>query len=447
MSGAECDRVISGGRPSVEFEPSTTTEDPLATRELDLGDAYADIVDHDTYLGDVPHATFARLRRESPVAWIEEAPPNAGFWAITKYDDVGQVSRNHKTFTTTKGIRLEEMAPDELEARRTMMEFDPPEHTRLRRLVSRGFTPRVIATYEEAFRSLAGQVLDRVLPLGEFDFVTEISRELPIRLLCQLLGVPDEDADRLVTWGDQMISHTDPEYTQFVVDQVDTDDYRLLPFRSPAALEVFEFAEQMAQERRRSPQDDIITTLLNAEPDGVPLTDLEFKNFFSLLMVAGNETTRHTLSHGLTFLIDHRDQMEELRETPDLMESATEEILRYSTVTMHFRRTAATDTELRGVPIAAGDKVVMYYVSANFDEDHYEDPYRFDIHRNPADQLAFGSGRHLCLGAWLARLEIRVALEELLPRLADIEVVGPVGRLRSNFIRGIKHLPVRVQLA
>jgi cytochrome P450 len=419
----------------------------LTTTEVQLGDAYADIVDHDTYLNDVPHATFARLRRESPVAWIEEPLPNTGFWAVTKFDDVGQVSRDHETFTTTKGIRLEEMAPDELEARRTMMEFDPPEHTRLRRLVSRGFTPRVIATYENAFRSLARQVLDHALPMGEFDFVTEIARDLPIRLLCRLLGVPESDADRLVSWGDQMISHTDPEYTEFVVDQVDTDDYRLLPFRSPAALEVFQFAEEMAQERRKNPQDDIVTTLLNAEPDGVPLTDLEFKNFFSLLMVAGNETTRHTLSHGLTFLIDNPDQMEELRDHPELMKSATEEILRYSSVTMHFRRTATQDTELRGVPIAAGDKVVVYYISANFDEEHYTDPFRFDIRRDPTDQLAFGTGRHLCLGAWLARLEVRVTLEELLPRLADVEIAGPVQRLRSNFIRGIKHLPVRVSLA
>lgn len=419
----------------------------MATTELDFGDAYADIVDHDTYLDDAPHATFARLRRESPVAWIDEQPPNRGFWAVTKFDDVGQVSRDYETFTTTKGIRLEEMAPDELEARRTMMEFDPPEHTRLRRLVSRGFTPRVIATYEDAFRTLARQVLDRVLPIGEFDFVTEISRELPIRLLCRLLGVPERDADRLVAWGDQMISHTDPEYTQFVVDQVDTEDYRLLPFRSPAALEVFEFAEQMARERRQNPQDDIITKLLNAEPDGVPLTDLEFKNFFSLLMVAGNETTRHTLSHGLLFLMDHPDQMEELRGNTELMPSATEEILRYSSVTMHFRRTATSDTELRGVPISEGDKVVMYYISANFDEDHYDNPFRFDIHRDPGDHLAFGAGRHLCLGASLARLEVRVTLEELLPRLANIEVAGPIERLRSNFIRGIKHLPLRVRLA
>lgn len=419
----------------------------MTTTEVHLGDAYADIVDHDTYLNDVPHATFARLRKESPVTRIEEKAPNSGFWAITKYDDVGQVSRDHETFTTTKGIRLEEMAPDELEARRTMMEFDPPEHTRLRRLVSRGFTPRVIATYENAFRTLASHVLDRVLPLGEFDFVTEIARELPIRMLCRLLGVPEKDADRLVDWGDQMISHTDPEYTQFVVDQVDTDEYRLLPFRSPAALEVFEFAEEMAHERRANPQDDIITTLLTAEPDGVPLTELEFKNFFSLLMVAGNETTRHTLSHGLTFLMDNPDQMDQLREDPDLMPSATEEILRYASVTMHFRRTATRDTELRGVAIAEGDKVVVYYVSANFDEDHYSDPYRFDIRRNPTDQLAFGTGRHLCLGAWLARLEVRVTLEELLPRLADIEIDGPVERLRSNFIRGIKHLPIKVRLS
>ncbi|HSK07206.1 MAG TPA: cytochrome P450, partial [Acidimicrobiia bacterium] len=220
------------------------------------------------------------------------------------------------------------------------------------------------------------------------------------------------------------------------------------PFRSPAALEVFRYAEEVATERRNHPADDIITALLTAEPDGRPLTDLEFKNFFTLMMVAGNETTRHTISHGLLFLLDHPEQMGRLRDDPKgLSASATEEILRASSVTMHFRRTATEEVELRGRRIAAGDRVVMWYPSANHDEEVFDQPFRFDIEREPNDHLAFGTGRHVCLGASLARLEVRVVFEELLRRVASVEIMGEPDRLRSNFINGIKHLPVRVVLA
>ncbi len=367
------------------------------------------------------------------------------FWALTKHADISVASRDFRRFTASRGIRIEQMAPDELEARRTMMEFDPPEHARLRRLVQPGFTPKVVATYESAFRTLAGQVLDRVLPLGEFDFVTEIARELPIRLLCRLLGVPETDAQQLVAWGDQMISNADPEYTPVVIDKMDTEEYRLLPFRSPAALEVFRYAEEMAMERRSNPADDIVTALLTSEPDGQPLTDLEFKNFFTLMMVAGNETTRHTISHGLIYLLDHRDQLDQLRDDPARLSApATEEILRESSVTMHFRRTATEDVVLRGRTIRSGDRVVMWYPSANHDEEVFDSPFTFDIRRQPNDHLTFGTGRHVCLGASLARLEVRVVFEELLRRVASIEITGPPDRLRSNFINGIKHLPVRV---
>jgi cytochrome P450 len=414
----------------------------------DLGEIGADITSHDTYVRCVPHLAFTHLRQHRPVAWIEESDGSGGFWAITKHADVSLVSRDYIRFTASRGIRLEQMTPDELEARRTMMEFDPPGHARLRRLVQPGFTPKVVATYESAFRLLAGQVLDSILARGEFDFVTEIARELPIRLLCRLLGVPESDASKLVAWGDQMISNADPEYTPVVIDKVDTEEYRLLPFRSPAALEVFRYAEQMALERRAIPQDDLITALLSAEPDGEPLTDLEFKNFFTLLMVAGNETTRHTISHGLTYLVDHPDQMEQLRADPEgLSTSATEEILRASSVTMHFRRTATEDVELRGAQIRAGDRVVMWYPSANHDEEVFDEPFRFDIRRHPNDHLTFGTGRHICLGAALARLEVRVVFEELLARVASIEITDTPVRLRSNFINGIKHLPVKVVVA
>ncbi len=413
----------------------------------DLGESDADITSHDTYVRCVPHAAFAEMRASSPVAWVTEED-GEGFWSLFKHDDISMVSRDYKRFTASRGIRIEQMSQDELEARRTMMEFDPPEHARLRRLVQPGFTPKVVATYEKAFRALAGHVLDIILPMGEFDFVTEISRQLPIRLLCRLLGVPEADAGRLVAWGDQMISNADPEYTPVVIDKVDTEEYRLLPFRSPAALEVFRYAEQAAMERRKDPRDDIITVLLTAEPDGQRLTDLEFKNFFTLMMVAGNETTRHTISHGLTYLIEHPEQMDRLRDNPgDLSVSATEEILRASAVTMHFRRTAAEDVELRGQRITRGDRVVMWYPSANYDEEVFDDPFAFDITRDPNDHLTFGTGRHVCLGASLARLEVRVVFEELLRRISGIELTGPPDRLRSNFINGVKHLPVRVTLS
>ena len=410
----------------------------------DLGDPNADITSHDTYLSGFPHAAFKRFREESPVAWVEEGDDGAGFWAITKHADVIEVSRDYKRFTAARGIRIEEMADDELDARRTLMEFDPPDHTRLRRLVQPGFTPKVVTTYEAAFRRLVGLVLDEVLPLGDFDFVTEIARELPIRMLCRLVGVPEGDSSKLVTWGDQMISNADPEYTPVIIDKVDSDEYRLLPFRSPAALEIFRYAEEIALQRRQYPKDDIITTLLTAEPDGKPLTDLEFKNFFTLMMVAGNETTRHTISHGLIYLHNHPDQVAEWRRDLEAgSEAATEEILRASSVTMHFRRTATGDTEIRGVPIRAGDKVVVWYTSANYDTDLLDDPFTLDLKRDPNPHITFGTGRHVCLGAALARLEVRVFFEEFLSRVADFEV-GEPDRLRSNFISGIKHLPVKI---
>jgi cytochrome P450 len=409
----------------------------------------ADIVAHDTYVGGVPHETFRHLRDHDPVSWWDEHDDGAGFWAVTRYDDVLRVSGDYETFTSARGIRLEEMADDEAEARRTMMELDPPAHTRLRRLVNRGFTRKTVATYESAFRELTRLRLDRVLAAApRFDFVEEIARELPIRLLCRLLGVPDDHADKLVEWGDGMIANTDPEYTQHVVDQVDTDEFRLLPFRSPAALEVFRYAAEAAAERRAHPRDDIITKLLQPTPDGEPLSDLEFKNFFALLVVAGNETTRHTITQGLMALLEHPDQLARWRDDPSLSVTATEEILRWTSVTMHFRRTATRDVEMHGRTIRAGDKVLMWYVSANRDERQFPDPFTFDITRTPNEHVAFGlHGPHLCLGAWLARLEIRVTFEELLPRLAGIEVAGDAPRLRSNFISGVKHLPVHVTLA
>lgn len=413
-----------------------------------MGDDNADLTSHDTYTKGVPHATFARLRRDEPVSWIDEKD-GSGFWAITKYRDIVDVSRDHQTFTSSLGIRLEEMTAEETEARGTMMETDPPEHTRLRRLVSKGFTRRKVESYEDQIRELAAEVVATAVVKGEFDFVTEIATRLPMKMLGKLMGTPDEDGDHLVELGDSLLGNTDPEFTDFVVDQIDTDEYRMVPFRSPAAIEVFEYARSQAAARREHPTGDIITQLLAETTDGEPLTELEFNNFFTLLVAAANDTTRYTMTGGIQALISRPDRIAELKAAPDDDErwiSAVDEILRWTSVTTHFRRTATVDVEMRGKQIKAGDKVLIYFMSGDFDEEQFENPYHFDMNRVSNDHMAFGrGGPHLCLGAWLARMEVRVTLQELLKRIDTIEQVGEVSRLRSNFIAGIKHLPVSVR--
>ena len=421
--------------------------------DLELGSDDADITDPDTFVGGVPHATFARLRRTDPVSWWPEHDGGRGFWAVTRYHDLLHVSRDVETFSSANGIRLEEMSPDETMARQTMMELDPPEHTAYRRLVSKPFSRREVYAYEQAIRVLARSVVDRALTLGpRIDFVEEIAKQLPMRMLGALLGVPESDGPWLVEKGDALLGNTDPDFTTHPVGLVDTDEFRMMPFRSPAAFELFRYAQDQAARRRASPTDDVISDLLRPKVDGEALTDHEFNNFFTLLVAAGNDTTRYTMTAGLKALIEHPDQLDELRAAvgsdPTLVSSAVEEILRWATVTMHFRRTATRDVEISGRAIGAGDKVVIWFISANYDGAEFADPYRFDIHRAPNPHVAFGlMSPHLCLGAQLARMEIAVLLEELLPRLADAKLAGPIDRLRSNFISGIKRMPIEIAAA
>lgn len=404
--------------------------------------------DHDFFVDEVPHWAFELLRREDPVRWQEEPAPNRGFWAVTRFHDIEQVLMDPKTFSSARGVTLEEQTPEEVGARQSMIDMDPPRHSRLRRLVSKHFTRSAVAQYEGFVREQARLVLDRALPQGELDFVEQVSRELPIRVLARIMGVPDQDLPMCIHLGDAMIAQADPEYSRAVIDKEDTSAYRLLPFRSPAAVELMDYGHRLAVERRREPAEDLVTKLVHAEVDGERLSEREFDNFFCLLIVAGNETTRHAISHGMLVLMEHRDQWRRLTEDPGLMPLATEEILRWGSPTMHFRRTAARDLELGGKRIPEGDKIVVWFVSGNRDEEVFPEPFRFDVGRDPNPQMAFGSGGpHVCLGAHLARLEIRVMFEELLPRLADVELTGPVVRLRSNFINGIKHMPVRLRLA
>ncbi|MBI1877518.1 MAG: cytochrome P450 [Chloroflexi bacterium] len=411
---------------------------------IDLGEAFADITAHDTYVNGVPHATFKRLRDEEPVSWWEEKE-GSGFWAVTRYDDVLTVSHQPRLFSSTRGIRLEEMNEEETLARRTLMEMDPPEHTAYRRLVNPPFLPREVAAYEEAIRLLARAVIDDLHGQSEFDFVRAIARQLPMRMLGKMLGVPDSDGIWLVGQGDALIGNTDPEFTSHPVDLVNTEAYRLMPFRSPAGYELFKYAAEQARQRLAQPADDLISRLLQPKRDGEPLSEHEFKNFFTLLVAAGNDTTRYTMAAGLHALIEHPNQLAELRDNLSLMPTAVEEMLRWGTVTMHFRRTAMEDTELAGRRIKMGDKVVVWYISADYDERQFPEPYRFDLKRWPNEHVAFGlKSPHKCLGEHLARVEIKVLFEELLPRLADIRLNGEAQRLRSNFISGIKHLPVKV---
>jgi cytochrome P450 len=406
-----------------------------------------EILDHDTYTHGVPHHTFKALRDQPGLTFIPE-PDGRGFWAVTRYSDVLEVSKNAQTFSSAHGIRLEDMDAQENAARRTMMELDPPQHTAYRRLVQPPFSRREVLAYEDAVRLLAREVIDGVAGQSEFDFVEHIARALPMRMLGSLLGVSDQDGHWLVEKGDALIGNTDPEFTTHVVDQTNTEEFRLMPFRSPAGLELFQYAGEQAQNRRANPKNDLITRLLEPKIDGEPLSDHEFKNFFTLLVAAGNDTTRYTMAAGLEALMQHPEQLEDLRSDLSLMDSAVEEILRWGSVTMHFRRTAVQDAEIAGTHIKSGDKIVLYYISADFDERQFANPYQFDIRRTPNDHVAFGlKSPHKCLGEHLARLEIKVLFEELLPRIKTIQQNGNPLRLRSNFISGIKHLPVRVQWA
>ena len=406
-------------------------------------------LENDVFAERVPHETFALLRREAPVHWYDWKG-GRGFWCVTKHEDVVAVSRDTKTFSSEiGGANLEDLDEDARVVRQSMLETDPPRHTRLRGLVGPPFTPRAVRAYEVALRELTREILDRALAPGEFDFIEEIAKELPIRVLGRLLGVREDDLDRLIDWGDRMIANTDPDYADVLHDSPESEQYRLVPFRSPAALELFEYGHEVAAERRARPQDDLVSKLVHAEIDGERLTEREFDTMFLLLVVAGNETTRQAIAHGMLALTEHRDEWERLRvDTHLVAETAADEILRWSSPVLHFRRTATRDTEIRGRPIAAGDKVVVWYVSANFDEDVFEEPLRFDVGRRPNRHLTFGGGGpHYCLGAHLAKLEVQILFEALLPRLADLELTGPAERVRSNFTNALKRMPVRVTRA
>lgn len=396
-----------------------------------------------------PWQMFEVLRREDPVHWNAEPSPNKGFWAVTRHADIVDVTRAEQTFSAAKFVNLEELDDDQMELRRSMLETDGPRHRALRRLLQRDLSHRAVAGFEPFLRGLTALTLDAALAKQTFDFVAEVAADFPINVLARLLGVPEGDTHKLIHWGNRILGNTDPEYADVLFDSADSERYRDLPFRSPAALEVFEYGRELARQRRGGTGEDLVSKLVNGSPeDGVPLSTRDFDSYFLLLVVAGNETTRHAISHSMLALLQNPDQLAKLRDSPELMPTAVDEFLRWSSPVYHFRRTATHDVDLHGRQVRAGDKVVVWYASGNRDGTVFADPDRFDITRQPNDHMAFGKGGpHFCLGAALARLEMRVMFEELLPRLADIRLAGEVTRMRSNFVNGIKTFPVSVALA
>jgi cholest-4-en-3-one 26-monooxygenase len=399
-----------------------------------------DLTDEDTWADHVPHDQFSFLRAEAP---IYRHPGNTigdrvieDFWALTRHADVQVVNRDTTTFSSEqRGVMVTE--PDEETSAhfRTMLDTDPPAHTRLRRLVNRGFTPRMVTRFEEHYAQLTSDLLAKAVAQGTFDFVTDVAAELPLMAIAEILGVPVEDRHKLFEWSNKLVGNSDPEYVGSAEDAL------------TAATELYVYFNQLGEERRAEPGDDIISRLIT-EVEGDALGPHEFETFCLLLTVAGNETTRNATSHGMHALLEHPDQMQLLRDNPELLDPAIEEILRWATPVINFRRTATCATEVGGQVIAEGDALVMYYLSANRDETVFEDPFTFDITRDPNDHIAFGGGgAHHCLGANLARLELQIIFKELLASTRSITQAGDVDRLRSNFINGIKHMPVEVELA
>jgi cholest-4-en-3-one 26-monooxygenase len=396
-----------------------------------------DVQSNDVYVNGPPVEQFNLLRTEAPVFRHEgkNATDIDWFWALTRHDDITRVSRQWQNFSAEGGVTMMRDRID-LELARMLIEMDPPEHTRVRGLVNRGFTPRAIKLLADHYIEVTKRLVDEALIAcrdgGEIDFVTKVASELPLIAIAEMLGIPVDDRHKVFDWSNRMIASSDADYSGGMEDAAE------------AAAEIYAYSQALAADRRANPQNDIISILVSAE-DGDALNEHEFNIFVLLLAVAGNETTRNAISHGVIAMIEHPDQWALLRANPELVDSAVEEICRWATPVNAFRRTAQSDITLHGVDIKQGDSVVMYYVAANHDPEVFTDPHIFDITRSPNPHLTFGGGGpHFCLGANLARLEMRALFAELAARCETIELTGEIKRLRSSFINGVKTLPVRL---
>ena len=395
-----------------------------------------DLTDSRNFVSGVPYEWFAHLRRTAPAYWHEETD-GPGFWAVTRHEDCVTVNRDAQRFSSyRKGTFLWDTPEEQLEQQRLLMvTMDPPLHTRYRRLVNKGFTPRMIGELQQNIHGVADDIIDRICESGSADFVIDVAAELPLVVLAEVLGVPPEDRAKMFDWSNRMIGRDDAEYqgAQGVAEEN----------AALAATELFGYANELYEHKRVHPAGDLMSVLTQVELDGERLSELELDMFFLLLAVAGNETTRNLMSGAMVAFSQFPDQWERLRNDRSLLPSAVEEMLRFVTPVMNFRRQTTEDVEIGGQLIKEGEKVVFFHVSANRDETVFEDPDRFDVARKPNPHMAFGGGGpHFCLGANLARMEIIVMFEHLLDRVPDIHVNGEVERLQSNFINGVKHLPV-----
>jgi len=393
--------------------------------------------------GELREAGFAALRRERPISFHAEfePPPNVpiprgpGYWALTKHRDVLSASKDAATFCSGKGTNIPDLPEAFNEFFGSMINMDDPKHGRLRRIVARGFTPRALGRLEETVQQRAKAVIDRVIDKGRCDFVSEIAAPLPLEIICDMMGIPESQTKFVFEKTNVILGLGDPEYVP--------EGTNVLVAALSAGQALATLMNDLAEHRRKKPTEDLTSQLLNAEIEGGALTQQELASFFVLLVVAGNETTRNAISHGMKALTDHPDQRRKWWADFEGGEpAALEEIVRWATPVIHFRRTATRDTELSGQKIEAGDKVVLWYNSANRDEDVFPDPYRFDVTRTPNEHVGFGGpGPHHCLGANLARREMRVMFREIATRIPDLEITGPPELLRSNFIHGIKRMP------
>ena len=377
-----------------------------------------------------PHELFKRMRAEAPVHW-NPLPDGTGCWSVTRHADIAAISRDTETFSSHRGgifLHHDQVLPLDLN-RNMLLYMDPPQHTRYRLILQKAFTPHSVATMEETIRARVTRTIDAVIERGSCDFVDEIAVPIPLGVLTELMGVPEVDIPKFYDWTERIeASQRSPEPN--------------------AGLDVFaEFGpylyEQIERQTAESVADSLVMKLRNAEVDGERLSDPEIVTFFGLLAFAGNDTTRNSAATGMLALLEHPDELQKLYENPTRADSAVEEILRWTSVVQWFNRTATTDTELGGQRISEGDRVVMWYASGSRDEDVFEQPDSFDIDRKKPDHMAFGGGgRHFCLGAGLARLELRIAFEEVARRMKNLQIAGEVERLPSNWANGLIHLPV-----
>jgi len=397
---------------------------------VDLGEV--DLSDPDVFAGGTPHDLFTRMRQEQPVSW-NPMKGEPGFWSVVRHDDIAAISRDTETFSSWQGgTMISDGTIPVPVARQMMLNMDPPEHTAYRALVNTVFTARRVAHLESHIRDIARNLIDAALAKGDFDLVADIAVPLPVQVIAELLGVPPEHYDKLAEWAGASAGFDDPRLRPADFDQ------------QQSFIERIQFFHGLAQQRMSEPQDDVVTALTQAELDGRRLNEFEIGSFLSLILVAGTDTTRNCYSGGMLAMIEHPDQRERLSADPSLIPGAVEEFVRWVTPFRHFRRTATRDTEIRDVPVKAGDKVVTWFASSNRDEDVFTESQRFDVARDPNRHQGFGAGGpHYCLGSGLARLELRILLEETIARVPPLELAGEPDRVRSALLNALHALPVR----